>query len=117
MLAHSTVDSAKLGRWLDSQGAPGPGEEPVLEQLKGGSQNTLYLVRRGGERGAGARPRTAVRHRDHRSRRTTRSAHQRRHQRDPAAVRIGQSVTIRVVGLGDSGFRFPEFVLEESKSQ
>jgi len=116
VLAHFTADSGKLGRWLDSQGAPGQGEERVLEAA-GGSQNTLYLVRRGGERGAGARPRTAVRHRDHRSRRTTRSAHQRRHQRHPAAVRIGQPVTIRVVGLGDSGFRFPEFVLEESKPQ
>lgn len=36
---------------------------------------------------------------------------------DPAAVRIGQPVTMRVVGLGDSGFRVPEFVLEESKPQ
>lgn len=50
MLAHYIADSGKLGRWLDAQGAPGQGEEPVLEQLKGGSQNTLYLVRRGGER-------------------------------------------------------------------
>jgi len=34
---------------------------------------------------------------------------------DPAAVRIGQQVTMRVVDVGDSGFRVPEFVLEESK--
>jgi uncharacterized OB-fold protein len=34
---------------------------------------------------------------------------------DPAAVRIGHPVTMRVVDLGDSGFRVPEFVLEESE--
>lgn len=39
-----------LGRWLDANGAPGQGEEPVLDQLSGGSQNTLYLVHRGPER-------------------------------------------------------------------
>ena len=40
-------DAAVLGRWLDDQGAPGPGELPRLEPLSGGSQNTLYRVHRG----------------------------------------------------------------------
>lgn len=44
------VQPGVLGRWLDANDAPGAGEEPVLEQLKGGSQNTLYLIRRGGQR-------------------------------------------------------------------
>src|SRR5258707_13514059 len=44
------MDAKILGRWLDTNGAPGNGEEPVLEQLTGGSQNTLYLVRRGDRR-------------------------------------------------------------------
>src|SRR3984893_8446450 len=44
------LDPGVLGRWLDANDAPGSGEEPQLEQLKGGSQNTLYLIERGGER-------------------------------------------------------------------
>ncbi|WP_116373408.1 phosphotransferase family protein [Mycobacterium sp. MFM001] len=44
------VDAGVLGRWLDENGAPGAGEEPVLKPLSGGSQNTLYLIERGGER-------------------------------------------------------------------
>ncbi|MGH3960295.1 phosphotransferase family protein [Mycobacterium sp.] len=44
------VDAGVLGRWLDASGAPGNGEEPVLKPLSGGSQNTLYLLQRGGER-------------------------------------------------------------------
>ena len=40
-------DTAALGRWLDENDAPGAGEQPVLELLTGGSQNTLYRVRRG----------------------------------------------------------------------
>ncbi len=44
------LDAGVLGRWLDANGAPGDGEEPVLEQLSGGSQNTLYLIHRGDER-------------------------------------------------------------------
>src|SRR6202012_1736330 len=44
------VDAVALGRWLDANDAPGDGEEPVLEQLSGGSQNTLYLIHRGGHR-------------------------------------------------------------------
>ena len=43
------LDPGVLGRWLDANGAPGSGEEPLLEQLKGGSQNTLYLITRGTE--------------------------------------------------------------------
>lgn len=39
-----------LGRWLDTHDAPGQGERPVLERLTGGSQNTLYLIRRGDAR-------------------------------------------------------------------
>src|SRR5271156_3002930 len=41
------LDPGVLGRWLDANDAPGSGEEPLLEQLKGGSQNTLYLIQRG----------------------------------------------------------------------
>ncbi len=54
------LDATALGRWLDSQNAPGGGEPPVLQPLSGGSQNTLYLIERGGQRmvlrmpGAGA---------------------------------------------------------------
>ncbi|GFG82119.1 acyl-CoA dehydrogenase [Mycobacterium paragordonae] len=44
------LDAGVLGHWLDSKEAPGHGERLVLEQLSGGSQNTLYLVRRGPER-------------------------------------------------------------------
>ncbi|MGB7870800.1 MAG: acyl-CoA dehydrogenase, partial [Mycobacterium sp.] len=44
------VDAGVLGRWLDANDAPGTGEEPILEQLSGGSQNTLYLIQRGDER-------------------------------------------------------------------
>jgi aminoglycoside phosphotransferase (APT) family kinase protein len=43
-------DPGVLGRWLDTHHAPGDGEQPVLEPLSGGSQNTLYLIQRGGER-------------------------------------------------------------------
>ncbi len=56
----SAIDADVLGRWLDRSGAPGHGEQPRLEFLTGGSQNTLYRVRRGGHRmvlrmpGAGA---------------------------------------------------------------
>ena len=46
----TTVDAGVLAGWLDANGAPGDGELPALEQLKGGSQNTLYLIERGGER-------------------------------------------------------------------
>src|SRR5271168_700506 len=41
------LDAGVLGRWLDENDAPGGGEEPSLQQLKGGSQNTLYLIERG----------------------------------------------------------------------
>jgi aminoglycoside phosphotransferase (APT) family kinase protein len=44
------LDEGVLGRWLDANDAPGSGEKPLLEQLKGGSQNTLYLIQRGSER-------------------------------------------------------------------
>jgi aminoglycoside phosphotransferase (APT) family kinase protein len=44
------LDAGVLGRWLDENGAPGGGEQPSLQQLKGGSQNTLYLIERGGTR-------------------------------------------------------------------
>lgn len=40
-------DAARLGHWLDANGAPGHGELPVLKPLSGGSQNSLYRVRRG----------------------------------------------------------------------
>ena len=44
------LDAEILGRWLDTHSAPRSGELPVLEQLKGGSQNTLYLIERGDQR-------------------------------------------------------------------
>jgi len=44
------LDAGVLGRWLDENDAPGGGEEASLQQLKGGSQNTLYLIERGGQR-------------------------------------------------------------------
>src|ERR1700691_6391100 len=44
------LDALVLGRWLDGNAAPGDGEEPVIEQLSGGSQNTLYLIHRGDHR-------------------------------------------------------------------
>lgn len=44
------MDSGVLGRWLDTEGASGEGEEPVLTELGGGSQNTLYLIQRGAHR-------------------------------------------------------------------
>jgi aminoglycoside phosphotransferase (APT) family kinase protein len=47
--ASSPLDVGVLGRWLDANGAPGDGEEPILERLSGGSQNMLYLIHRGGE--------------------------------------------------------------------
>ncbi len=50
IVGEARLDAGALGRWLDSAGAPGAGEQPSLEQLKGGSQNTLYLIERGGER-------------------------------------------------------------------
>jgi aminoglycoside phosphotransferase (APT) family kinase protein len=49
-VSETQLDPGVLARWLDANGAPGTGEQPVLEQLKGGSQNTLYLIERGGER-------------------------------------------------------------------
>jgi len=48
--AEPPVGATVLGRFLDASGTPGYGEEPVLEPLSGGSQNTLYLIRRGGGR-------------------------------------------------------------------
>ncbi len=48
--AGTAPDTAALGRWLDSSGAPGHGEQPRLELLTGGSQNTLYRVHRGDQR-------------------------------------------------------------------
>lgn len=45
-----TASRTTLGTWLDTQGAPGNGELPELELLTGGSQNTLYRVRRGDHR-------------------------------------------------------------------
>ena len=44
------LDEGVLARWLDANEAPGSGEKPLLELLKGGSQNTLYLIARGSER-------------------------------------------------------------------
>ena len=41
-------DPGTLGRFLDTTGAPGDGELPVLTVLSGGSQNVLYRIDRGG---------------------------------------------------------------------
>ena len=50
LVSEPKPDPGAFGRWLDAHHAPGHGEEPVLEPLSGGSQNTLYLIQRGGER-------------------------------------------------------------------
>ena len=44
------LDTAALGRWLDTHDAPGHGDQPAAEVLKGGSQNMLYRVERGGQK-------------------------------------------------------------------
>jgi aminoglycoside phosphotransferase (APT) family kinase protein len=44
------IDATALGDWLDTHDAPGHGERPELDLLTGGSQNTLYRVRRGEHR-------------------------------------------------------------------
>lgn len=49
-VGESGLDAGVLARWLDANDAPGGGEEPQLTQLKGGSQNTLYLIERAGQR-------------------------------------------------------------------
>ncbi|OBH24795.1 acyl-CoA dehydrogenase [Mycobacterium sp. E342] len=49
-VGQAQLDAGVLARWLDANDAPGSGEQPRLEQLKGGSQNTLYRLDRGGER-------------------------------------------------------------------
>jgi aminoglycoside phosphotransferase (APT) family kinase protein len=49
-MAATQVDATVLGHWLDANDAPGDGEQPVLELLSGGSQNTLYLIHRRGHR-------------------------------------------------------------------
>ncbi len=50
-MPHTTdIDADVLGHWLDKNDAPGQGERPQLELLTGGSQNTLYRVRRGAAR-------------------------------------------------------------------
>lgn len=49
-VTESGLDADVLARWLDANDAPGGGERPLLTQLKGGSQNTLYLVEQGGQR-------------------------------------------------------------------
>ena len=46
-VGESGLDAGVLARWLDANDAPGGGEEPQLTQLKGGTQNTLYLIERG----------------------------------------------------------------------
>jgi len=43
-------DAHILGRWLDQHAVAGAGELPQLELLTGGSQNTLYRIRRGDAR-------------------------------------------------------------------
>lgn len=47
---NTALDVGALGTFLDASNAPGAGEEPVAELLTGGSQNILYLIRRGTER-------------------------------------------------------------------
>src|SRR6201995_1212319 len=44
------LDAVPLGHWLDANDAPGAAEDTRLEQLSGGSQNTLYLIQRGDHR-------------------------------------------------------------------
>lgn len=44
-----TIEQGRLLRFLDDQAAPGSGEDFELRALGGGSQNALYLIRRGDE--------------------------------------------------------------------
>ena len=37
-VGETQLDAGVLARWLDANGAPGSGEQTVLQQLKGGSQ-------------------------------------------------------------------------------
>jgi len=51
-----TLNVENLARWMDSQGLPGEGELPELSRLTGGSQNELFLVKRGGAQAALRKP-------------------------------------------------------------
>jgi aminoglycoside phosphotransferase (APT) family kinase protein len=42
------VDADVLGRWMDAEGLPGDGA-PELAYIRGGSQNEIFSVKRGGE--------------------------------------------------------------------
>jgi aminoglycoside phosphotransferase (APT) family kinase protein len=46
----TNIDAQRIGRWLDEHDAPGQGELTALDRLSGGSQNALYLIKRGENR-------------------------------------------------------------------
>jgi aminoglycoside phosphotransferase (APT) family kinase protein len=48
---NSGIEVDRLARWLDDEGVVGVGERPVVERLTGGSQNELFSVSRGEQRG------------------------------------------------------------------
>jgi len=46
----SVIDLHRLGRWMDDQGLPGPGEPIGHRLLSGGTQNEIYEISRAGLR-------------------------------------------------------------------
>ncbi len=53
---HSRIDEARLGKWMDAEGLPGPGEPMTVRFVTGGASNDLFEIARGGERFALRRP-------------------------------------------------------------
>ncbi len=51
-----TIDSERLGAWMDAQDLPGRGERLEIGYISGGSQNEIFDVRRGGLRAALRKP-------------------------------------------------------------
>jgi aminoglycoside phosphotransferase (APT) family kinase protein len=60
LTAEPTLDAAKLGAWLDTQGLPGAGLPIELRYVSGGSQNEIFEVRRGDLHGALRKPPTSA---------------------------------------------------------
>lgn len=50
MTRDTSIDAYGLSRWLDDRDVVGHGGLPSLNRLSAGSQNTLYLIERGGAR-------------------------------------------------------------------
>jgi aminoglycoside phosphotransferase (APT) family kinase protein len=54
--AGPSIDVEEFARWMDDNGVPGAGELPELGSLKGGSQNELTIIERGGQKMVMRRP-------------------------------------------------------------